>query len=312
MQLVFMGTPSFAVPSLEALYEAEDLHIQAVVTQPDRRSGRGHGLRPSAVKKAAQQREIPIIQMDDVNCGSLKRDLQELETEALVVVAFGQLLKEDLLYLPQYGTINLHASLLPKYRGAAPIQWALIHGEQETGVTTILLDEGVDSGHILLQERTLIEEGETAGELHNRLATIGAGLLLKTLRSLKEKRITPKPQSEERVTYAPMLDPRDGLIDWSQKSWKIQHLIQGTTPYPGAYTYHKKRRVKILKSRPLEGDGKEYSPGRLLSLEGEELLCATGEGFLAIHLLQPAGKRPMNGRDFFHGYCCKEGDRLGS
>lgn len=309
MRIVFMGTPEFAVPSLFALHREEDFSIKAVVTQPDRPAGRGKGLRLSAVKKVALELNLPILQEESINHQSSVERLMSLEIDALVVVAFGQIIKDPLLSLPPYGCINLHASLLPKYRGAAPIQWALISGEKETGVTTILLDRGVDSGDILLQERVCIKEGESAGDLHHRLAPIGANLLVKTLIALKKKELTPYPQDESEASYAPLLTSRDGLIHWKEKALTIHHLILGLDPYPGAYTYHHGRRVKIFKSYPLEGDTEGYSPGEIISSKGEDLICATGEGLLALQLLQPAGKKKMSGCDYFHGYCC-QGDSL--
>lgn len=310
MRIVFMGTPGFAVPSLKALYHEKGFSIAAVVTQPDRPAGRGHGIRTSAIKKVALELSLPILQEESINNELFVERLRSLEVDALVVVAFGQILKSRLLSLPPYGCINLHASILPQYRGAAPIQWALISGEKETGVTTILLDEGVDSGDILLQERVLIEKGENAGDLHNRLAPIGARLLVKTLAALKEKALTPSPQDHQKATYAPLLSPQDGLIQWNQSASQIHNHIRGATPYPGAYTRHKQRRVKILKSHLVEGQAMESSPGDLICSRGDDLICATGEGLIAFSLLQPAGRRTMSGRDYFHGYCCKEGDCL--
>lgn len=307
MRLAFLGTPDFAVPSLQALCQEQDFQVAGVVTQPDRPGGRGNRIKVPPVKKAAVEEGLSVFQPEDINSVSMIQEFKKMEPQVLVVVAFGQLLKEELLSLPAYGCINLHASLLPALRGAAPIQWAIIHGLVETGLTTIRLDEGMDTGDILLQEQVPIGSHETAGELHNRMSYLGAGLLLQTLSALKEGVLIPVPQGEKGVSFAPRLTPRDSRIHWCKGAEEIHNLIRGSNPSPGAYTYHRCGRVKIWRSHPLP-QRDDSPPGTILWVEGEDLLCNTGEGILALELLQPAGKRQMKGRDYFHGYCFPDAD----
>lgn len=308
MRLIFFGTPDFAVPSLMALCQMEDVEVVAVVTQPDRPAGRGkRRKKPPPVKEKALELGLPVLQREDINQDEAIEKLQSMRAQVFFVVAFGQLLGRELLSLPAYGCINLHASLLPLFRGAAPIQWAIIQGCKETGVTTILLDEGMDSGDILLQKRISIGSQETAGQLHDRLAAMGAVLLLRTLSSLKGGSLVQIPQDEDLVTFAPRLTARDSLIHWSHSALDIHNLIRGTNPSPGAYTVHRCGRVKIWRSHLVNRET-DAPPGQILCAEVGALYCATGEGVLALDLLQPAGRKKMQGSDYLHGYCLLKGD----
>lgn len=279
----------------------------AVVTQPDRPAGRGLKLTPPPVKRAAQKLGLEVFQPRSINRPEALGYLRGLSPDLMVVAAFGQLLKREVLGLPRRGCINIHASLLPKYRGAAPIQWAIIRGERWTGVTTFLIDEGMDTGPILLQRAVRIGEDETAGELEARLARLGAELILETVEGYLGGGIRPKPQPEK-GTLAPKIREEDARIPWGEPARAIHNLVRGLNPAPGAYTTFRGRRVKVYRTRPLP-EPVPGSPGEIIP-HRKRLLVATGEGTLEILSLKPEGKREISGVDFLNGYRPSPGERF--
>ncbi len=285
-----MGTPDFAVPALKALYNSHH-KILAVITQPDRPKGRGRKLTPSPVKKEALKCGYDIIQPDSVRTEEFINSIKRYQPDFIVVIAFGHILPQQILDFASKGAINVHASLLPQYRGPAPIQWAIIKGEEKTGVTTMKMDAGMDTGDILLTAETNIAKEDTAASLHDRLAQMGADLLLQTLNKLQSDGITPKAQDHGHATYAPMLSKNDGHIDWNKPARELEVFIRGVTPWPGAFTFFNNRRLKLFKTKPVN---KEIaaSPGTVLKTFPGELYIATGKGALSIIELQGAsGKR---------------------
>lgn len=312
-KILFMGTPEFAVPSLERLIEQGFKPI-AVVTQPDRPRGRGQKVLPSPVKVKAEAHRIKVLQPEKIRSPEVQQVLAELAPDLIVVVAYGQILPESILKIPPYGCINVHASLLPRYRGAAPIQWAIINGETETGVTTMLMDKGMDTGPILLQERVPIEPEDTAGSLQDKLALRGADLLLRTLRALEEGTLHPQPQDPSQATYAPLLKKEDGLLDWRDSAQRIHCKVRGLNPWPGAYTYFNGKILKIWKTLlvPHYVDETASPPGTILEIrKGEGPLIKTGEGCIILTELQPENRRIMTGEEFCRGYRITPGIILG-
>jgi methionyl-tRNA formyltransferase len=303
VRIIFFGTPAFAVPSFKALLDSGE-DILSVVTQPDRMKGRGHALSESPVKEFAGSKGIPVLQPADIKSPYLTEKLKKLRPDAIVVVAYGKILPLSILKIPTFGCINVHASLLPKYRGAAPIQWALIQGEVKTGVTTMLLDEGLDTGDLLLHEEAEIWDEDTTYSLGIRLSEMGASLLCKTLKGVKDGSVQPSSQTGE-PTYAPPLKKDDGVIKWSLPAKKIFNLIRGTYPWPGAYGYLNKERVTIIKSRVI--DSAEGAPGRIEKVSKEGVSVGTGRGFLSLIEVKPEGKRSMPASAFAHGRDLKRG-----
>ncbi|MGY4707569.1 methionyl-tRNA formyltransferase [Candidatus Bipolaricaulota sp. J31] len=286
---------------------AERGWVVAAITQPDRPAGRGLQLTSPPVKLAAQELGLPLFQPRSINKPDSLAYLRGLAPDLIVVAAFGQLLKKAVLELPRYGCINVHASLLPKYRGAAPIQWAIIRGERWTGVTTVIMDEGMDTGPILLQRAVRIGEDETAGELAARLAELGAELIVETVEGYLGGRIRPKPQPPE-GTLAPKITEEHARIDWTADARTIHNLVRGLAPAPGAYTTFRGKRVKIHRTKPLPGAA-EAAPGEILP-HRKRLLVATGDGVLEVLSLTPAGKREIRGADFLNGYRPRPGERF--
>jgi|Deesub1362A_J573_1020465.scaffolds.fasta_scaffold00169_31 methionyl-tRNA formyltransferase len=307
MRLVFFGTPDFALPSLTALIEA-GYSLVAVVTQPDRQKGRGRRVLPPPVKVEAQRHGLPVLQPLKAREEDFIRDLRRLGPDLIIVVAYGQILPPDIIHMPRMGCINLHASLLPKYRGAAPINWAIINGERKTGVTTMLMDEGMDTGPVLLQKEIEIDKEDTAGTLSKRLASEGAELLITTIEGLKRGEIRPVPQSGE-TSYAPPLKKADGLIDWSMPATRLHNFIRGVTPWPGAYTFLDTQRLKIIKAVPVDGEGR---PGFIERVSKDELLIGTGKGLLSIKEIQIEGRAVMDIRAFLQGHRLEPGMGLGT
>lgn len=304
MNVIFMGTAPLGIPTLRALARAHN--VLAVFTQPDRPAGRGLILTPPPIKRVAQELGILVYQPEKVN-----REvelIQALNPDVIVVVAFGQFLSKRLLAIPKFGCINLHASLLPKYRGAAPIQWAIINGERETGLTTFILNEEMDAGDILLQEKVPISDDDTAGTLHDKLAELGPDLVLRTLEGLEKGTLIPRPQDHSQATFAPKIESTMGQIDWNQPARKIFNLIRGLNPSPGAYTFWEGQRLKIYASRIVPSDS-IFEPGRVI--DPGRLLVRCGEDALELTEVQPAGKRRMSGRDFVNGYKIRIGAKLG-
>jgi methionyl-tRNA formyltransferase len=306
MEVLFYGTPEFALPALEALLEHHQ--VVAVVTQPDRPAGRGQRLTPSPVKERAQRAGIPILQPQRLRDPGWPDRLRAFSPEVAVVVAFGQILSREVLVVPHHGSINLHASLLPRYRGAAPIAWALISGETETGLTTFLMDEGMDTGPILLQEPVRIEPEETAGELGDRLSKLGAALVLETLAGLD--RLSPIPQDHSAATLAPRLKKEDGLLDWSQPTRSLVNRIRGCNPWPGGTTSGPGGRLLIWRARALD-EPAGASPGTLVQSHAGVLAIATGDGLLLPREVQSENRRAMSWEEFLRGARLAPGARFG-
>ncbi len=306
MRLVFFGTPEFAVLPLRTLLGSGH-EVIAVVTQPDRQSGRGRRVKNCPVKEEAQKAGLKILQPKRVRYPEFIKDLKRLDPSIIVVAAYGQILPSETIHLPDMGCINIHASLLPSYRGAAPINWAIINGEKKTGITTMLMDEGMDTGPILLQKETEILKEDTAGSLSLRLSKIGADLLITTLQCLENGEVKPLPQAGE-ASYAPILKKDDGLIDWSKSAEELCSFISGMNPWPGAYGFLEKERIKIFKAVHEEGNGEA---GIICKSGKDQLLIGTGNGRLSILEIQPAGKPVMPVKAYLQGRRLREGMRFG-
>lgn len=303
-----MGTPDFAVPSLKKLVE-KGYDVKLVITQPDKPAGRGKKLTPPPVKVAAKELGIPVYQPERVKDNEeLRGKLLSINPDLIVVAAYGKILPEWLLNIPKYGTINVHASLLPRYRGASPIQWALLNGEEETGVTIMKVIPELDAGDIISQRRVKIEREDNAKTLHDKLAEVGAELLVETIPLYVSGKLKPVPQNEEEATYCPQIKKEMGEIDWTRSSREIFNQIRAFTPWPSAYTTFRGKRVKILKAEPVEGSGK---PGEVIEA-GRELIVATGKGALRVERLRPEGRKEISGEEFVRGYRVKPGDLFGS
>jgi len=305
-----MGTPRFAVPTLEVLVASGE-DIVAVVSQPDRPAGRGQEVVSPAVKEYALRKGFIVLQPQKMKDPAFLTRFQGLKPDLAVVVAFGRILPPELLKVPRLGCVNVHASLLPKYRGAAPIQWAVSNGEPETGVTTMYIDEELDTGPILLQEKTAIQATETAGQLADRLSVMGAQLLIRTLEMLKRGELQPRPQDPALATYAPLLKKEHGRIRWELEARQIYNLVRGTDPWPGAYTFYKEQRWKVLKVRVIQEDrsglGGLGRPGQIVKIEKQGAQVLTGRGILALEELQPAGGRRMIFQEYLAGHPVEEG-----
>lgn len=306
-----MGTPEFAVPSLDALLRSED-SVVGVVTQPDRPKGRGRTVAASPVKLVSLREKLPLLQPAKMKDPAFLDVLRSWQPDFIVVTAFGRILPPAVLAIPPRGCVNVHASLLPKYRGAGPIQWALINGERETGVTTMLMDEGMDTGPMLLQKRIPIAPDETAGSLSAKLADLGGRLVVDTLRGLKDGTLKPSPQDHAQATMAPLLKKEDGLIDWTLTAAAIANRIRGMSPWPGAYTYAKDDRVTIWKAEPREGRHEVAMPGAIVEIQKNAIVVAAGAGQLAITELQPANSRRMTVTQYLAGHPLPPGLVLGS
>jgi methionyl-tRNA formyltransferase len=308
IHLVFCGTPQFAVPSLERLVDTR-FDVRLVVTQPDRPRGRGMEKAFSPVKQRALELGLPVTQPDRIKSNDNFRDqLAAIKPDAIVVVGYGRIIPQWMIDLPPLGNINLHASLLPKYRGAAPIQWAIASGEKITGVTTMRIDAGLDTGDILLQKKISIAPEDTAETLTPRMAAIGGELLVETLRGLKSGTIQPKPQDDSKTTLAPLLKKEDGRIDFHRPAIEIANRIRGFQPWPGAYTTFRGKNLHIWAARPNRHTLKEAE----LLVQGERLFVGCGpETALELLELQPEGKKRIAARDFVHGYHLATGEELG-
>jgi len=313
MKIIFMGTPEFAVPSLLKLIEAGHT-IDAVLTQPDRPSGRKQVITPPPVKQTAQQHEITVFQPEKIKTAAELFEPLFKAADAGIVAAYGRILPPWMLDAPRLGCINVHSSLLPKFRGAAPINWAIASGERLTGVTIMQMDAGLDTGAILLQQTIDIGDQETAEELTPRLAELGAGLLIETLELLERGDLTPTPQNNDQATLAPMLKREDGEINWEMTAEEIFNRLRGFTPFPGCYTFFNSQRLEIVKANVHTGDQDppEIIPGRICQITKESLVVACGrQTLLCITEVQPAGKRSMPVRDFLNGARLALGDRFG-
>jgi methionyl-tRNA formyltransferase len=310
MRLVFMGTPDFAVASLEALLRSED-PVVGVVTQPDRPKGRGNILTPSPVKLLARQAQIPLLQPLKMKDPEFLKTLVGWKPDLIAVAAFGRILPPAILSLPSLGCINVHGSLLPKYRGAGPIQWAIINGETETGVTTMQMDEGMDTGAMLLQEAIPITSDDTAGSLSERLAQLGGRLLVETIARLKAGTLVPRPQDASQATMAPLLKKEDGVIDWTLPAAVLANRVRGLSPWPGAYTtIVGGDRWTIWRALALPGPVTK-PPGMVVAVTTKAIHVATGAGVLAVTELQPANSRRMAVSQYLAGHPVAVGERLG-
>jgi len=298
MKLIYMGTPQFAVQPLRAL-SAAGHEIAGVVTRTDKPAGRGRTLAAPPVKIAAQDLGLAVYQPKRVRDPEFIELLRKIGPEAIVVAAYGQILPREILRLPKYGCINIHASLLPAYRGAAPINWAVIRGEQETGNTIMMMDEGMDTGAVLMQERIPISREDTAGALADKLSSLGAKLITTVLPLIASGACSPVAQDGARATMAPLLKKGDGLIDWSLSALEIHNRVRGLSPWPGAYGFLDKKTVKIIMTEVVDGAGE---PGTLYEKDKNNLEAGTGGGMLRILSLQPEGKKPMTAGDFLRGH----------
>jgi len=307
-RVVFMGTPEFAVPALRGLLEREE--VLAVVTRPDRPRGRGRKLRPSPVKEVARSAGLPVLEPERLRDPEFLESLRELAPDLVVVAAYGKILPREVLELPRFGCWNIHASLLPAYRGADPVRWALIRGERETGITIMQMDEGLDTGPILLQKVTPIGEEETGGELYERLSRLGAVALIEALELHREGKLKPRPQPEEGASYAPPLKKEDARLDFSLSAGELAGRIRAFDPRPGAYTFLKGKLFKLFRPRALAGAAGR-PPGTILGVEEGRLLVACGEGMLAVEEVQLEGKKRLPVREFVKGHALEPGERLG-
>jgi len=309
LSLVFCGTPRFAVPTLEALVHA-GFPVRLVVTQPDKPRGRGLVLAPSPVKQSALALDLPVTQAESIrNNEDFRAQLAALKPDAIIVVGYGRIIPQWMIDLPPLGNINLHASLLPKYRGAAPIQWAIARGETTTGVTTMRIDAGLDTGDILLQKEILINPADNAETLAPRLAAVGADLIVETLHGLLAGTIRPRPQDHEKATLAPILKKEDGRIDFHRTAQEICNRLRGFQPWPGAFTTFRGRNLHIWDAAVSQTS---LPPGELL-IQKDLLLAGCGGGTaLALLAVQPEGKKHMAVNDFVHGYRPQTGEKMGS
>ncbi len=309
MRVVFMGTPDFAVGTLERII-ADGHEVVGVYTQPDKPKGRGKELAMPPVKEVAIANGIPVYQPERVKEPAVLEQLKELNPDVIVVVAFGQILPESILQLPQYGCVNVHASLLPAYRGAAPIQWAVIDGLEKTGVTTMLMDKGLDTGDMLMQAEIYLDEKETGGSLFDRLCHLGAEVLSCTLIELEKGSLIPVPQNHEQSSYAKMLDKSMGNMDFNKSAVELERLVRGLNPWPSAYTYYNGKQLKIWDCDVVEGyEGKVC--GEVAEVNKDNFIVACNGGALKVLELQIEGKKRMDCGSFLRGVRIQVGDILG-
>ena len=306
--IVFMGTPEIAAVTLEALIDAPD-PVVGVVTQPDRPTGRGQQMMPSPVRRIAESRGIPVVTPEKIRDPNFLDTLRRWNPQVIVVVAFGRILPNSVLELSPHGCLNVHYSLLPKYRGAAPAAWTIINGEEKGGVTTMRLVEKMDAGPIYLQQEVRLDEHETTASLQAKLAPIGARLLLETIRGLKENYLQPRLQEETDVTFAPMIKKEDGLIDWTQPALILERRVRAFTPWPSAHTHLRGKLVKIHRASPVETNT-PGSPGEVVRADIGGFWIATGKGTLSIDEVQLENKKRVPGVEFIKGARIAPGERL--
>ena len=297
-RIIFMGTPEFACPTLQTLLDRHE-NVVAVFTQPDRPKGRGQKLQPPPVKELALQHNIPVHQPPKVRAPEVIEQIRALQPDLIVVVAFGQILPKALLEIPPQGCVNVHASLLPRYRGAAPLNWCIVNGETETGVTTMLMDVGLDTGPMLLKKATPIGPDEGIQSLHDRMSQLGAELLGETLDGLKDGQITPQPQDDGQSCYAPLLKKEHGLIDWQRPAAELHNQVRGLSIWPGAVTFLENAPLKLYRTSVGHKTG---APGSILATGKEGIEVACGQGSLIIHELQAAGSKKMEAASFLAGH----------
>ncbi len=311
MNLIFCGTPEFAVPPLEQLI-AENFPIELVVTNPDEPGGRGYGLKVPPVKSVAEKAGLRVFQPAKLKDPETQAYISTFRPDAIVVVAYGHILPKWMIDLPRLGCVNLHASLLPKYRGAAPIQWALIRGERTTGVTTMKIDPGLDTGDILLEREVEIRDDDTTETLSKRLSSLGAELMVETLRRLDRGEIAPRPQDHERATFAPMLRKEDGRIDWKLEAQAIAWRVRGLAPWPGASATFRGKLLHIWSAAPATARAPEgLEPGTLVAGGGELSVVCGGGTLLEVKELQLEGRKRLSARDFMNGVRLTPGEKLG-
>lgn len=312
MKAIFMGTPDFAVPCLAALCEVAE--VTAVITQPDKPKGRGKQMQPTPVKVEAMARNIPVYQPEKVKTPEFTAKLKEMAPDIIIVVAFGQILSQEILDIPKYGCVNVHASLLPRYRGAAPIHWSIINGEKETGVTTMYMNAGLDTGDMLLKSHVDITPDMTTGELHDILMAQGSELLKETVHQIEAGTIKREVQDDSLSNYAKMLNKETGHIDWSWSAERLHNLIRGLNSYPVAWSTLKDKTYKIWLSRVAES-GKynvgNAEAGQVVAVDKKGFAVATGDGVLEIIEIQPPSKKKMSGGDFVRGHGVDVGDIFG-
>lgn len=309
MNVIFMGTPEFSVPVLQGLIDSEEHTVTAVVTQPDKARGRSGKLVFTPVKEVAVNNDIPVYTPVKVKESEFVETLRQIPCDVIVVVAFGQILSKDILEMPPYGCINVHASLLPRWRGAAPMQWAILEGDEKTGVTTMQMAEGLDTGDMLLKAETPIEADDTAETLHDRMSVMGKELLLKTLDSLGKGELTPVPQKDEESCYAKMLTKDLGKISMNWNAKKLERYIRGLNSWPSAYTTWKGKTLKLWRAKVISGNTEE-APGTIVEVGKKSFTIQTGDGKLEILEVQLEGKKRMDAGSFLRGVSVEKGDVL--
>ena len=305
MKIIFMGTPDFAVPTLKKLYDS-GYEVQAVFTQPDKPKGRGKEMQFTPVKECALAHNIPVYQPKKIREPECIEELKKYQADVCVVVAFGQILTKNILDMPKYGCVNVHASLLPKYRGAAPIQWAVINGDAITGVTTMRMDTGIDTGDMIAKREVRIAEDETGGSLFDKLAEVGAKLCVETMDMLEKGTAQFTPQNNDASTHTSKITKELGNIDWKKPAVEIERLIRGLNPWPSAYTHLDDKAFKIWKAKVVD-EANDYEPGCIVKASKNELIVQTGDGQLALLEVQLAGKKRMDAGAFMRGYTVEEG-----
>lgn len=307
MKVVYMGTPDFAVGPLEAIIEAGH-EVTAVVTQPDKPRGRGKEMAASPVKECAQKHGIPVLTPVKIKAAEAVAQLREYPADIFVVAAFGQILSEEILQMPKHGCVNIHASLLPKYRGAAPIQWSIIDGETETGVTIMQMDRGLDTGDILFQQKVPITSEDTGESLFDKLAKAGSALITEALVKIEKGDVHPVKQDDAKSCYAKMLTKAAGKIDWSKSAAEIERLVRGLNSWPSAYTEYKGKQLKIWKAKVMPA--MEGAPGTIAKVTKDQVIVCTGDGALALEEIQLEGKKRMRMKEFLLGRSFEEGEVL--
>lgn len=307
MKIVYMGTPDFAVGPLEAIIQAGH-EVTAVVTQPDKPKGRGKEMAASPVKECALKYNIPVLTPAKIKAEEAVEKLREYPADIFVVAAFGQILSEKILQMPKFGCINIHASLLPKYRGAAPIQWSIIDGETETGITIMQMDRGLDTGDILFQKKVPITPEDTGESLFGKLARAGSELITEALLKIEQGDVHPVKQDDEKSSYAKMLSKSVGKIDWNKTAVEIERLVRGLNSWPSAYTEYKGKQLKIWKAKVVPA--MEGAPGTIAKVTKDQVIVCTGSGALALEEIQLEGKKRMRTKEFLLGRSFEEGEVL--
>lgn len=308
MNLVFMGTPDFAVPTLKTLYASRH-SVRAVVTQPDRPKGRGRGLQAPPVKQFALDNGLPVVQPEKASAPDLAAQLAKLQPDLIVVIAYGQILRDPLLALPRHFCMNVHASLLPRYRGAAPINWAIINGDKETGVTTMKIDAGLDTGDILLMKQIAIENDDTAQSLHDKLSEAGAALALETLDRLEQGELQFVPQNDAESSYAPKLKKEDGCLQWNQEADALRNRVRGMEPWPGAFGFLRGQRLRFCQVETGPGE-KDDTPGMVMRVSDYGIEIGTLKDRMIVTKIQPEGKKRMSIKSYLQGHPVEAGERF--